>query len=63
MSTTWTTNAHVRYREPNLAPLNHSRNPAMHSAIEAFERRMTLRLYAFGVAVVVGTALLRHFWR
>lgn len=33
----------------------------MQSAIEAFERRMKLRLYAFGTAVVLATVLLRHF--
>jgi len=34
----------------------------MHSAIEAFERRMTRRLYAVGVAVVLAEALVRHVW-
>lgn len=34
----------------------------MHSAIEAFERRMTRRLYAVAVAVLLAEALLRHFW-
>jgi hypothetical protein len=34
----------------------------MHSAIEAFERRMTRRLYAVGVAVVIAQALMRHYW-
>ena len=33
----------------------------MRSAIEAFERRMTRRLYAVAVAVVLAQALLRHF--
>jgi hypothetical protein len=31
------------------------------SAMEAFERRMTLRLYAVGVGIVAAVALLRHF--
>lgn len=35
---------------------------ATRSAIKAFERRMTLRLYAVGVVIVVAVALLRHFW-
>jgi hypothetical protein len=34
----------------------------MQSALDAFERRMTLRLYAVGVGIVVAVALLRHFW-
>jgi hypothetical protein len=34
----------------------------MRSALEAFERRMTLRLYAVGVVVLLAEALLRHFW-
>jgi hypothetical protein len=34
----------------------------MHSAIEAFERRMTLRLYVVGVGIVLAQGLLRHFW-
>ncbi|SIO39856.1 hypothetical protein SAMN05444172_1605 [Burkholderia sp. GAS332] len=34
----------------------------MHSAIEAFEHRMTRRLYAVGVAIALAEALLRHFW-
>ena len=34
----------------------------MHSALDAFERRMTRRLYAVGVAVVLAEALLRRFW-
>jgi hypothetical protein len=34
----------------------------MHSVIEAFERRLTRRLYAVGVGIVVAVALLRHFW-
>lgn len=34
----------------------------MHSALEAFERRMTRRLYAVGVVYVISVALLRHFW-
>lgn len=34
----------------------------MHSAIEAFERCMTLRLYAVAVGIVVAVALRRHFW-
>ena len=33
----------------------------MSDALAGFERRVTLRLYAFGVAVVVATVLLRHF--
>jgi hypothetical protein len=35
----------------------------MKDALKEFERRMTIRLYAFGAAVVLSTALLRHFWR
>lgn len=34
----------------------------MHSAIEAFERRTTWRLYAVGIAIVLAEALLRRFW-
>jgi hypothetical protein len=34
----------------------------MHSAIEAFERRLTRKLYAVAIAVVLAQALLRHFW-
>ncbi|MFM0647028.1 hypothetical protein PQR14_22110 [Paraburkholderia bryophila] len=34
----------------------------MHCAIEAFERRMTLRIYAVGVGVVAAATLLQHFW-
>ncbi|CAB3805312.1 hypothetical protein [Pararobbsia alpina] len=30
--------------------------------LQLFERRMTRRLYAVGVAIVVAVALLRHFW-
>lgn len=35
---------------------------ATRSAIKAFERRMTLRLYAVGVGAVIAVVLLRHFW-
>ncbi|MGF6880370.1 hypothetical protein OKW35_009904 [Paraburkholderia sp. MM5477-R1] len=34
----------------------------MQSVIEAFERRMTRRLYAVAVAVILAEALLGHFW-
>ncbi|CAE6714525.1 hypothetical protein R69888_01309 [Paraburkholderia haematera] len=34
----------------------------MHSAIEAFERRMGRRLYVVAVGIVGAVALLRHFW-
>ena len=34
----------------------------MHSALEAFERRMTRGLYAVGVLYLIAVALLRHFW-
>jgi hypothetical protein len=32
------------------------------SAIAGFERRVTLRLYAVSISIVVVVALLRHFW-
>lgn len=31
-------------------------------ALQAFERRMTLRLYAVAAGIVLAVALLRHFW-
>jgi len=34
----------------------------MHSAIEGFERRMTLRLCVVAVAVMLAETLLQHFW-
>jgi hypothetical protein len=34
----------------------------MHSALDAFERRMTRRLYAVAIAAVLAQAMLRHFW-
>jgi hypothetical protein len=34
----------------------------MHSALEAFERRMTCKMYAAGVVYVIAVEVLRHFW-
>jgi hypothetical protein len=33
----------------------------MHSALEAFERRMSRRIYAVGLVILVAEALIRHF--
>lgn len=52
----------LRYGVSNTAKPGQTRNLAMHSALDAFERRMTRRLYAVGVGIVVAVALLRHFW-
>lgn len=34
----------------------------MDERLKDFERRMTLRLYAVGVAIVVAVTLLRLYW-
>ncbi|MFM0752597.1 hypothetical protein [Paraburkholderia strydomiana] len=66
------TDANIRYGASNTARLVGTGNQTMdseneefqatRSAIKACERRMTLRLYAVGVVIVVAVALLRHFW-
>jgi hypothetical protein len=52
----------MRYGVSSMAKPVATRDQTMHSAIEAFERRMTRRLYAVGVTYVVAVALLRRFW-
>ena len=59
---TWTTGANMRYGASNTAKPVEARNQAMQSALDAFERRMTLRLYAVSVGIVIAVALLRHLW-
>jgi hypothetical protein len=58
---TWTTGANLGYCASNTTRPVATRNQRMRSEVDAFERRMTRRLYAVAV-VVVAQALLRHFW-
>jgi hypothetical protein len=60
--TTWTTGAPVRYRVSTTARQVETMNQEMHSVLDAFERRMTRRLYAVGVAIVLAVTLLWRFW-
>jgi hypothetical protein len=39
------------------------KNETIHDALAGFERRITLRLYAFGVVIVLAEAALQHFWK
>jgi hypothetical protein len=59
---TWTTGADLGYGASNTTRPVATRNQMMRSEVDAFERRMTRRLYAVAVVVVVAQALLRHFW-
>jgi hypothetical protein len=51
----------VHYGVSNTARPVESRNQTMHSALEAFERRMSRRIYAVGLVILVAEALIRHF--
>ena len=59
---TWTTCVNLGYGVFNTARPVESRKQEMHSAIEAFERRITWRLYAVGITIVLAEALLRRLW-
>jgi hypothetical protein len=39
------------------------KDQTMREVLAGYERRMTLRLYACGLVIVLAEAALRHFWK